>query len=154
MKYLLLTGGLLSIFLFSGCSSNESKAENRAEEICDCVKSIGIDKNISIGKLQNRDFVRDIERKAEKELPRKLLKVLRKIEEDIDDLSKAEKKEYTRSLMKALIDTDCADIALDNIPYDMLGFGLDMAEEGLDRQERYREQYEEEYEGEYEDSPF
>lgn len=155
MKYLLLTGGLFSILLFAGCSSNESKAENRAEEICDCVKSIGIDKSLSIGKLQNREFMRDIERKAEEELPRKLLKVLRKIEEDIDNLSKEEKKDYTRSLMKALIDTDCADIALDNIPYDMLGFGLDMVEEGIERQERFREEYDEyDYEEEYEDSPF
>jgi len=164
MKYLLITGGLFSVLLFSGCSSNESKAEDRAEEICDCVKAIGINEDLSFVKLQDRKVMRDIERKAEKELPRELLKVMRKIEEDIDDLSKEEKKEYTRALMKALIDTDCANIALDNIPYDMLGFGLDMLESEFERQDRFREEYEdeyedgyeydEEYEEEYEDSPF
>ncbi len=153
MKYLLITGGLFSLLLFAGCSSPESKAEDRAEEICDCVKSIGISDDMNIFSLQSRSVMRDIEDKAERELPRKLLKVFKKIEKDIDPLSKEEKKEYTRALMKAILDTDCADIALNNIPYDMLGLGIDMMEEQLDRQERFREEYEEledEYE-EYED---
>ncbi|MCR9171507.1 MAG: hypothetical protein NXI10_03375 [bacterium] len=141
MKYLLITGGLFSMFLFTGCSSPESKAEDRAEEICDCVKAIGINEDMNLFSLQDRSVMRDIERKAERELPRELLKVLKKIEEDIEKLSKEEKKEYTRALMKSMMDTDCADMALDNIPYDMLGLGIDMMEEQLDRQERFREEY-------------
>lgn len=146
MKYLLLTGGAFTLLLFAGCSSPESKAEDRAEAMCDCVMELGIDKNMNLMTLQDRSTMRDIERKAEKELPEKLLKILREIEDDIDPLSKEEKKEYTRALMKAILDTECADLALDNIPYDMLGLGIDMMEQQMERQKRYREEFEEEYE--------
>ena len=149
MKYLLITGGLSSLLLFTGCSSPESKAEDRAEEICECVLELGINKDMNLFSLQDRSKMRDIERKAERELPRKLLKVFKEIEDDIDPLSKDEKKEYTRALMKAMMDTECADIALDNIPYDMLGMGIDMAEEQIERQERYRDEDYDDYEEDY-----
>lgn len=148
MKYLLITGSLFSVLLFGGCSSPESEAEDRAEEICDCVKELGIDRNINLFSIQSGSFMRDIDRSAGLKIQRDLLNILKKIDEDIDNLSKEEKKDYTKALMKAMIDTDCSDMALSKIPYDMLGLGIDIMEEQLDQQERYMEEYEEYYDEE------
>jgi hypothetical protein len=137
MKALLAATALLSLFIFSGCSSPEVQAKDHAEQICDCIKSIGIDEDIDIFKLQDRKFMREVERKAERELPQKLLVILKEIDEELSDLSKNDKKEYTRALLKSLLDTDCADIALDNIPYDMLGLGIDVMEDEFEVRDRY-----------------
>lgn len=136
MKALLTAAVLLSLFIFSGCSSPEDEAEGHAVEICDCIKSIGIDESTNIFKLQDRKFMREVERKAQRELPEKLLVIFKEIEKDLAGLSKYEKKEYTRALLKSLLDTDCADIALDNIPYDMLGLGIDEMEDQIKVQDR------------------
>lgn len=137
MKSLFAFAMCTSLILLAGCSSPESKAQVRADEICNCVKSIGINKNLNVFKLQDRGYMSDLERKVERELPQKLLVILKEIDEELSDLSKNEKKEYTRALLKSLLDTDCADILLDNTPYQMLGPGIEVLEEDLDRRERY-----------------
>jgi hypothetical protein len=79
-----------------------------------------------------------MEDKMEEEIPTCALKVFREIEKDMDDMSKNEKKEYTKAFLKSCIDTDCADIALSLVPYDMMGLGLNEAENQLKRQRSYR----------------
>ena len=65
------------------------------------------------------------------------------MEEEISDLSKNDKKEYTKAFLKACIDTECTDIGLDLIPYDLLGLGLGEAESVINDQRRYRNEYDE-----------
>ncbi|XOV66392.1 MAG: hypothetical protein ACFHU9_12270 [Fluviicola sp.] len=132
MKYLLLIVGFTYLLPITGCSSPKKKAETKADEICDCVLELGIERDINMFSLMDASKMREIERKAKRELPRKLIKIFREIEHDIAPLSKEKKKEYTRALFKAMMDTECADIALDNLPYDMLGPGIDMMEERFD----------------------
>lgn len=136
--------------VLNGCGSGgvEAAAEDYADELCTCLTEAGLDNSLSILSLQDRSFMRDMEDKMEDEIPTCALKVFRNIEQDLDDMSKNEKKEYTKAFLKACIDTDCSDIALGLIPYDMMGMGLNEAESQLKRQRRYRNEYES-YEDEY-----
>ncbi len=147
MKYLLFAGSLILFALLMGCNSPESKVEKRADEICECVKETGIT-DLDVFSLQDRSEMRAVEQKTQKVLPRKLLKVFRKIEQDLDYLSLEKKKRYTRELMKALVDTECMDETLNKIPYSLLGLGLDKMEEQINQQGRSRRATEREAEEE------
>jgi hypothetical protein len=127
-----------TLLILSACGGAEAAAEDHAEELCSCLTEAGLDNSLSILTLQDRTFRRDMEDKMENEIPTCALKVFREIEEDMDDMSKNEKKEYTKSFLKSCIDTDCADIALSLVPYDMMGLGLNEAENQLKRQRSYR----------------
>ncbi len=142
MKKTLYSIFTAAMFLvLSGCGGIEGAAEDHAEDLCKCLTDAGLDNSLSILSLQDRSFMRDMEDKMENEVPTCALKVFRKIEQDLDDMSKNQKKEYTKAFLKACIDTDCSDIALSLIPYDMMGMGLNEAESQLKRQRRYREEY-------------
>jgi hypothetical protein len=138
-KYLFIF--ILPLFVVAGCGSSESSAENHAEEICDCLKEIGVNKDLNMVKMQDREFMRTMEDKAERVLPGKILKIMKEVDKDLSSLSKVEKKAYTRAFLKAMIDTDCADVALENIPYDMMGIAIGSMEREIERSKRYREEY-------------
>lgn len=138
-KYLLIP--ILPLLVVAGCGSSESSAENHAEEICDCLKEIGVNKDLTIVKMQDREFMRGMEDKAERVLPGKILKIMKEVDKDLSSLSKDEKKAYTRAFLKAMIDTECADIALENIPYDMMGLAIGEMESEIEQMKRYREEY-------------
>jgi hypothetical protein len=151
---------VLAIFLTScgsneseSAASNESKSADRAKEMCECLQDAGLDNSITISKLGDRRFQRDLERKMEKIVPKCLLRIVKKMEEEISDLSKNDKKEYTKAFLKACIDSECTDITLDLIPYDLLGLALEEAESEINGQRRYRNEYEDydEYYDEYDE---
>tara|TARA_B110000027_G_C15871737_1_gene191484 strand:+ start:21 stop:500 length:480 start_codon:yes stop_codon:yes gene_type:complete len=125
----------------SACGGVEADAAGHAKEMCECLQDAGLDNSISISKIQDRSFQRNLERKMEKTVPKCLLPIVKEMEEEISDLSKNDKKEYTKAFLKACIDTECADIALDLIPYDLLGLGLGEAERQINGQRRYRNEY-------------
>jgi hypothetical protein len=127
----------------SACGGVEADAADHAKEMCECLQDAGLDNSISISKLQDRGFQRDLERKMEKTVPKCLLPIVKEMEEEISDLSKNDKKEYTKAFLKACIDTECTDIGLDLIPYDLLGLGLGEAESVINDQRRYRNEYDE-----------
>ena len=129
---------------------NESKSADRAKEMCECLQDAGLDNSITISKLGDRRFQRDLERKMEKIVPKCLLRIVKKMEEEISDLSKNDKKEYTKAFLKACIDTECTDITLDLIPYDLLGLALEGAESEINGQRRYRNEYED-YDEDYDE---
>lgn len=138
MKKLIYTTAILSItILLSNCSDPEEDAKNHAEEMCDCVKEIGFNEDINIFDFGDPDFARNLERRAEKELPRKFLKIFREMEKEMHELDRKEKKEYVRTFLKSLLDTDCANIILDRLPYEMIGPALDELEKEVDRNEDY-----------------
>ena len=124
--------------VLSGCGGAEAKAENHAEELCTCLTDAGLDNSLNILRLNDRSFMRDMEDKFQNEVPECAMKVFREMEKDLDDMSKNQKKEYTKAFLKACIDTDCADIAINMIPYDRMGMAVDMLEDQLRRQQRYR----------------
>ena len=130
-------------------ASNESKSADRAKEMCECLQDAGLENSITISKLGDRRFQRDLERKMEKIVPKCLLRIVKKMEEEISDLSKNDKKEYTRAFFKACFDTECTDITLDLIPYDLLGLAIEGVESEIINQRRYRNEYEEYEEDDY-----
>jgi len=130
------------IVLLGACGSPEKKANDHAEEICECLQDAGLDNSLSLIKLQDRRYMNEMEDKMEKTVPKCMLAILKEMDEEISELSKKEKKEYTKAFLKGCIDTECADIALDLIPYDMLGIALGEAERQIERQEEYREERE------------
>jgi hypothetical protein len=136
MKKSLFAFILPLLLVFVGCSSPQSSAENHAEEICDCLKEIGVNKDLTIAKMQDREFMRDMEDKAERTLPAKMIKIMKAIEKDLSSLSKDDKKEYTRTFLKAIIDTDCADVLFENIPYDMMGIAIGEMEREMEYSNR------------------
>lgn len=85
--------------------------------------------------------------KMEKIVPKCLLRIVKEMEEEISDLSKGEKKEYTKAFSKACIDTECTDIILDLIPYYLFGLALQEAKSEINGQRRYRNEYEENFRG-------
>lgn len=137
--------------LLSSCSSAEKKAVGHAEEICECLQDAGLNKSIDYVRLSDRSFQRNLTEKMEKTVPRCMLSILKEMDEEIAELSKKEKKEYTKAFLKGCIDTECSDIALDLIPYDLLGIGLLGLERQLDRQEEYKRERDWDYEEEYDD---
>lgn len=133
----------LMFLVLNGCSAGVgASTEDHANKLCTCLTEAGLDNSLSILNLRDGSFMKDMDDKMEEEVPTCALEVFRKMEKDIDDMSKNEKKEYTKAFLKSCIDTDCADIALSLIPYDMMGMGLNEAESQLKRQRRYRNERE------------
>ncbi|PHR17272.1 MAG: hypothetical protein COA38_21000 [Fluviicola sp.] len=106
---------------FSSCDNNQSVTKVYAEKLCDCMSEIGLDKSINAADLNDRRKMRKMERTAERMLPECTLATLKKIEADLDEMNKAEKKEYTKAFLKNVIDTECSDVILQNVPFDMIG---------------------------------
>ena len=131
-----ISAGVMLLIL-SACGGTKADANNHAKEMCKCLQDAGLDSSISTSKLMDREFIMEIEKKMEETVPRCILPIVEEMEKEINELSKNEKKEYTKALMKAVIDTECSDLALDLIPFDMLGIALGEAERQIERQEKY-----------------
>ena len=121
-------------------SGKTKKSDNEyAESLCKCFEKLGIEDSDELEDLfTNRNAQRKVEDKAEKVLPKCLLKIAEEIEEEMDDMNKREKKKFIKSFMKSCIDTDCADIILGAIPYDMMGPGIKAAKNEMNRMDEYR----------------
>ncbi|MDC3253052.1 hypothetical protein OAU25_02245 [Crocinitomicaceae bacterium] len=111
--------------LLTTVSCSGGNPSGHADEMCDCLKEGGFDNSISLMDLE------DLEDSFEGEVPACMLSVFRKIEDDMADMSKNDKKEYTKDFLKGVVDTECSDIILDVIPYDMFGLALTGAETEL-----------------------
>gem|GEM_PF-1979854 len=133
MKHLILPA--LLVFILTGCGGIESKAERRAKELCACLEKVGLSSSVMRGGLGG-SFDRDFERKLENEFPELALEVVKKMEKDLKGLSNKEKKAYTKAFLKASIDTPCADIALDKVPYDMISVAREQLERQVKRNKR------------------
>ena len=142
--------------IFTYCGGNNSGGY--AEELCECFKKLGIEDSDELEDLVT-DYraQRKIEDKAERVLPKCILKVAEKIEEEMDDMDKSEKTAFMQAFMKSCIDTECSEIILGAIPYDMMGAGIKAAKNEVERMEGYRnndyyeEKYDDYYEEEYDD---
>lgn len=142
----ILSVASMSIAL-SGCGGGKAEATNRAEDLCECLSDAGLDENVTFVALQDGSM-RKMQEKMQTQVPKCALKVFKAMEKDLDDLSKKEKKEYTKSFLKACIDTDCSDIVLGLIPYDMMGIGLAQLEMMLNRESNYEEEMNQEWDDE------
>lgn len=111
-------------------SKKDTGAAKHAKAICDCFSKIPFDDD-------PEEILRELEKMDaddKKKIGNCLTKVGDNIEEDLDGIKgKAERKLYTKSFLKGLIDCDCADKFMGNIPYDDFGkFLKDMKREVKD----------------------
>ena len=97
--------------MLSACGSD--KASKRATELCDCMKKDGLKKGITMKEAESLSD--KLEGNA-----LSYLAIAAGIQSDIKELDKDGKKAYTKALLKAMIDTECMDFALDAVPYEML----------------------------------
>ena len=125
---------LLSSLFLSSCGMFGSDASDRADELCECVTNeIDID-GINIANAESR--MREIERDKEKQrkLASCMLGVAEEIGEDMKELDKDDKKEYVKDFMKGLIDCECMDAILDNVPFDMIDTFLPTLRQEMDKE--------------------
>ena len=103
----------LTLMILSACGAGDN-ASKRANELCDCMKKDGLKKGITMQEAESLgDKVQDNSIAY--------LAIAGGISSDMKELDKNGKKAYTKALLKAMIDTECMDFALDAVPFDMLG---------------------------------
>jgi hypothetical protein len=138
----------LGLILLTGCNSSSGNAELRAKAMCDCMEGI-IDFS-SLNAVNIEDKFEEAMRKNDNQekLSKCMLSVFEEISKDLDDLKQDEKKEYTKTLLKAGIDCDCADKMMDLIPYDLLKVGIPKMKKDIERMAEYGRKREYERESE------
>ena len=143
----------LGLILLTGCNSSSGNAELRAKAMCDCMEGI-IDFS-SLNAVNIEDKFEEAMRKNDNQekLSKCMLSVFEEISKDLDDLKQDEKKEYTKTLLKAGIDCDCADKMMDLIPYDLLKVGIPKMKKDIERMAEYgrKREYEPATEGYYDE---
>ena len=96
---------LFVVFMISSCDNGASPRQ-LAKELCDCVKS-------GENKL-NYDGIKN------KEVKRCSKKVYKKIIHEIKTREGNSRKQFIKSLIKSIVDTDCFDKVLEMLPYQLL----------------------------------
>ena len=147
-NYLFTTLILSSILFFSACADTpKSKAKDIADKICEIATDIGVT-DISFDKKGLSDEEgRQMEKKFEQNKD-KILSLLEEVDTYIKTLDKDQKVQFSKELMKAIIDTDCANLLFKNIPFDMWDEFYSEARKELkrDRKEERKDREEEEEE--------
>lgn len=129
----------LIIVLISCSPSVQETTNKRAKALCDCFEN----KVVFTGELE--DINKKISRLTEKDktsIANCVIEVGQSIETDLEKLKdKKEKKIYTKSLIKSLVDCDCTDKLMDNIPYEEYGKLLKDAKNEMNEEKtNYREE--------------
>lgn len=137
---------LTSILFFSACADKdkpESKAKDIADKMCKIASDIGIT-DINLDDISNEDQKR-MGKKAEQQRD-EILTILEEVDKYIKTLDKDQKILFTKELMKAIIDSDCSNTLMKNIPFDKWDEFYEEARRELkrDRKEEERRDREEE----------
>ena len=122
-NFVFVTISFALLILIASCGSDPV---NHADSICNCLKEGGLNSSLSLMELDDLEDSMD-----EEEVTACVLNVFRKMEDDMSDMSKNDKKEYTKEFLKGVVDTECSDLILNAVPYDMLGLALTGAESEL-----------------------
>jgi hypothetical protein len=134
----------LGLFFLTGCNNSSGNAELRAKAMCDCFEDI-IDIS-SLNAINIEDKFEEAMRDNSKQdkYGKCVLSVIEEISKDLDNLKQDEKKEYTKSLLKAGIDCECADKLMDIIPYDLLKVAIPKMKRDIEKSAEYRRKRESE----------
>lgn len=103
------------LVLLSSCGNN---AKDYANELCSCAAEAGWDQMVD-GSLLSLGMGGS-DREMQEEMRACALPVLQEMKEEMDDMSDSERKDFTKDFIKAMIETECVDIAMDEIPWDMV----------------------------------
>jgi len=156
LKYTILA--MLSSVLLISCggksssanettSGSDAKAKKFAENLCKMAKDIGLDQNFKF----TDEFMRNNGDKMENkfyENSNKLIVLLKEIESHMKTLNQAQSQKFTKELMKAIIDTECSDILLKEVPYSEFGKVISEMEKEITRM-KYRRDNPDDLYGDY-----
>ena len=125
-NYLFTTLILSSILFFSACAdkdksdtskSKDKKANEIADKMCKIVKDIGItDKTFDENGLSDEEkeqFSKKVEQNKDK-----ILSLLEEVDSHIKTLNKNEKVQFSKELMKEIIDSYCGNTLFNYIPFE------------------------------------
>jgi hypothetical protein len=141
MKKLLGLGLVVCVVLFGSCS-DENSPSSIADGMCECLKDAGLSSSTTLyGVNENRGF----QRKGEACVEKYGAKLRKGLEEK---KNKKERAAYMKELLQASLGTECSDIALKMVPYDLMLEGMDDFGLGGFAEEDYYEE-EDAYDSEY-----
>ncbi len=148
---------LSSVLLFScggnGSSANETtsgsdaKAKKFAENLCKMAKDIGLDQNLKFTDEYMRNNGDKMENKFY-ENSDKFITLLKEIDSHLKTLNQVQSQKFTKELMKAIIDTECSDILLKEVPYSDFGKVISEMEKEITRM-KYRRDNPDDLYGDY-----
>jgi hypothetical protein len=106
----------LTLIVIIAASCSDGSPEKLAKEACDCMKGAGLK---SAGDILSMQDSRETERKVQGRMRDCMQDVGEKIKKEMEDIDDSDDRaQYMKDLLKAALDTDCADFALEAIPYD------------------------------------
>ncbi len=148
---------LSSVLLFScggkGGTANETtsgsdaKAKKFAENLCKMAKDVGLDENLKFTDEYMRNNGDKMENKIY-ENSDKFITLLKAIDSHLKTLNQVQSQKFTKELMKAIIDTECSDILLKEVPYSELGKLISEMEKDITRM-KYRKDNPDDLYGDY-----
>ena len=104
-------------------AGTDAKAKLFAENLCKFAKEIGFDTDLKL----DEEYMRKHGDKFEEnfyENSDKFLTLLKDLDTHLKTLNDEQKQNFTKELLKAIIDTDCSNILFKSIPYGMLSDGI------------------------------
>jgi len=132
----LLVGIMLS------CSNKENaeggsdaKAKSFAENYCKLAKEIGFNSEFKL----TEDYMNSNGDKMEEKFyanSEKLISIMKEMDTHIKTLNDEQKQQFTKNFLKAVIDTECSNLFLKEIPYSKMEDGIKELEEQIARDKK------------------
>ena len=111
MKKLYFALLILGLVLTS-CGGENTKEDDRAEELCSCIDELDVDFNLqSLEKLYElKNVLKGVKRSERSDVAKCFTAVLRDIKSDMKGENDKDKSEYLKKLSKSFNDTDCGNL--------------------------------------------
>jgi len=111
MKKLYFALLILGLVLTS-CGGENTKEDDRAEELCSCIDELDVDFNLqSLEKLYElKNVLKGVKRSERSDVAKCFTAVLRDIKSDMKGETDKEKSEYLKKFSKSFNDTDCGNL--------------------------------------------
>ena len=111
MKKLYFALLILGLVLTS-CGGENTKEDDRAEELCSCIEELDVDFNLrSLENLYElKDVLKGVKRSERSDIAKCFTTVLRDIKSDMKGENDKDKSEYLKKLSKSFNDTDCGNL--------------------------------------------
>jgi hypothetical protein len=108
LHFALMSLGLI----LTSCGGENTKEEDRAEELCSCIEELDVDFNLrSLENLYElKDVLKGVKRSERSDIAKCLTTVLRDIKSDMKGENDKDKSEYLKKLSKSFNDTDCGNL--------------------------------------------
>ena len=108
LHFALMSLGLI----LTSCGGENTKEEDRAEELCSCIEELDVDFNLrSLENLYElKDVLKGVKRSERSDIAKCFTTVLRDIKSDMKGENDKDKSEYLKKLSKSFNDTDCGNL--------------------------------------------